>query len=591
MRSLDDQAFVRSGRILLAASVTLLTTNFLFSASTAAKTPQQPSEVSASDAQPIVRLRVPVVPVRVVVRNSNGSIADNLTKDDFEIRDNKKVQDITNFAVEHPTSHKLPDLFASQQQHKQADTVESPGFITPEQFVLIILDDIHVRESEALAVRVQTAKVLDSLNPATQVAILSTSGLLSQNSTNDRGELRQVINRFKPNPIALTSNSDCPHISYYQAHLMVALQDPDAIAAAVDNVWACKFDRNPQLYATAQQEAKQTAQSIDASGAPDIDAAIRCIDEGVKRLSAMPGQRSILLLSPGFASFDMVSRLNPILDRAIKANVVVNTVDVRGLYVPVAMGDASSGGSNPESATRFRSAEEAVAGDVLSDLAVSTGGVWFHNRNDLEAQVVQALELPSTSYVLTFSPANSNLDGKFHKITVTLRNPKGLTLQARNGYFAPKSESTPELQAETEFHDELFAQDEISDFPVDIHTRFFRKESNQASLSVIAHIDVRGMHFEKVNGHNFNEVTVAVLLFDDHGNFVNGLRRSLTLRLQDSTLRTIENTGMSVKIDFDVKPGNYIVRVVSRDSKDAKLAAHNGGVVIPGDTTSPGPPQ
>jgi hypothetical protein len=96
------------------------------------------------------------------------------------------------------------------------------------------------------------------------------------------------------------------------------------------------------------------------------------------------------------------------------------------------------------------------------------------------------------------------------------------------------------------------------------------------------------MHFEKVNGHNFNEVAVAVLLFDDHGNFVNGLRRSLTLRLQDSTLRTVENTGMSMKIDFDVESGNYIIRVVSRDSKDAKLAAYNGGAVIPGDGPGPG---
>jgi hypothetical protein len=44
--------------------------------------------------------------------------------------------------------------------------------------------------------------------------------------------------------------------------------------------------------------------------------------------------------------------------------------------------------------------------------------------------------VPEYIYVLGFSP--QKLDGKFHKLKVTVKGPQKLTVQARPGYYALK---------------------------------------------------------------------------------------------------------------------------------------------------------
>jgi hypothetical protein len=113
---------------------------------------------------------------------------------------------------------------------------------------------------------------------------------------------------------------------------------------------------------------------------------------------------------------------------------------------------------------------------------------------------------------LSFSPANRTLNGKFHKLKVTVQGSKALTVQARTGYSASKPESDPQKQAESDFHDALFAQDEMNEIPIDVHTKFFLKQTNEASLSVLAHIDVKGFHFRKVSGRNYDELKARIAI-------------------------------------------------------------------------------
>jgi VWFA-related protein len=71
--------------------------------------------------------------------------------------------------------------------------------------------------------------------------------------------------------------------------------------------------------------------------------------------------------------------------------------------------------------------------EVLADLAYGTGGIFFHNNNDLKEGFRRTSEPPEFVYVLGFAP--QKLDGKFHKLKVKVANPK-LTVQARQGYYA-----------------------------------------------------------------------------------------------------------------------------------------------------------
>jgi len=553
--------------------------------------PAQPQEAGSeisSDSQNIIKIHVPVVVVRAVVRDSKGRIIENLKKEDFQIHDAGKPQAIANFAIEHPGARTLQNLEGEQAAAKaEASEAKSPAIAVPGRFVALLLDDIHIDTKAALAVRVQTAEVIRSLKHGEGVAVYSTSGRLQQGFTNDQEALRQTVARLMASPLTSASGKGCGQISYYQAQLMVAFNDQDAIQTAIDDVWSCKYGKANQAYPTAVQDANQTATGVYNIGDVETDEAVRRISEIVGRLSEMPGDRAIVFVSPGFASMELAGKLSAILDKAIKANVVVNTVDARGLFVPDEGVDASSPGPcgdrncSPETTSRFHVQQEQASGEVLASLADGTGGTWFHNRNDLGKGVLEGLSAPSTSYVLGFSPQTKSLDGKFHKIKVTVAGMKDATLQARTGYFATKPETDPQKFADAAFHDAIFAQDEISDVPIDVRTKFFMKQTKDASLSVLTHIDASGIHFRKVSGRNCDEVTVGVAIFDDRGEFIAGNKRTLTLRLQDETLTKIHNSGMNVKMDFEVKPGTYLVRVVLRESEGAKMAAHNGGVVIP----------
>ncbi len=408
-----------------------------------------------------------------------------------------------------------------------------------------------------------------------------------------------------PAPIANSNYGPCPHISYFQAQLMVTLKDPDAIEKAVNDFWACKYGKIDQqhysAYAAAARDATQTAQGILDSGDVELEQVMRRINELVSALSEVPGDRKIVFVSPGFASLDLFGRLSPIVDRAIRANVVVDTIDARSLYVPDSSLDASMPGPcmagsmnpapkpgdnnahacSPEAGDRFLFAQQSAMNDVLSGLAAGTGGTWFHNRNDLNKGIHDALSSPETSYVLSFSPQSKSLDGKYHKLKIAVPAAKEYIVQARAGYFAAKPVSDPIKQAEADFHDALFAQDEMNEIPVDVHSNFFVKDANEASLAVLTHIDIKGLHFQRVSERNYDELTIGVVIFDDHGNFVAGNKRTLTLRLLDESLERIRKTGVSVKMNFDVKPGTYVVRVVASDSVGASMSARNGGVVIP----------
>jgi hypothetical protein len=218
--------------------------------------------------------------------------------------------------------------------------------------------------------------------------------------------------------------------------------------------------------------------------------------------------------------------------------------------------------------------------NTLSSFADGTGGTFIQNSNDFDEGFRRVAEAPEYSYVLGFSPQGLKLDGNFHALKVTLKDSQRLSVQARRGYYAPKNVEDKAEQAKQEIQDALFSQDEMHDLSFDLRTQFFKVSDTEATLTVLAHMDARRMHFRKAEGRNDDELTFASALFNQNGNFVQGTQKIVTLRLKDETLAHMLNSGITMKTNFDVKPGNYLVRVVVRD-EEGQLSAKNGAVEIP----------
>jgi hypothetical protein len=52
----------------------------------------------------------------------------------------------------------------------------------------------------------------------------------------------------------------------------------------------------------------------------------------VRRLAAMPGQRILVLVSPGFLSMTRNKDVDALVNRAVQQNIVINAIDAAGLY-------------------------------------------------------------------------------------------------------------------------------------------------------------------------------------------------------------------------------------------------------------------
>ena len=173
------------------------------------------------------------------------------------------------------------------------------------------------------------------------------------------------------------------------------------------------------------------------------------------------------------------------------------------------------------------------------------------------------------------------VDGRFHGLKVSLTGKQKYSIQARNGYYAPKTIPNPVEAAKQEIQEAIFSQEELHDVPVDLQTQFFKKDATSARLSVLTHFDVKGIHFRKAEGRNADVLTIATAIFDDNGNFVAGGEKTVQMRLLDTTYTRLSRSGLTLKSSYDVKPGSYMVRLVVRDAEGSQMAARNGAVVIP----------
>jgi hypothetical protein len=299
----------------------------------------------------------------------------------------------------------------------------------------------------------------------------------------------------------------------------------------------------------------------------------------------MPCERIMLLVSPGFLLTTQFLDESGVIDRANRANVVINTLDARGLYTPDVMGDISRPSSDSYRTagqkTMYRVAAQQENQYVLGDLAYGTGGTFFHNSNDLQGGLQLAGLAPEVSYVLAFSPLNRKWDGQYHLIRVALAKKSKYSIQARRGYYAPRKVDDPRELARQEIQEAIYSQEEINELPLDLQTQYFKNDPEGARLSIVSRLEVKNMHFRKAEGRSQDELTLATAIFDENGNFITGGEKTVQMRLKDTTYERLTRTGLTVKSSFAVKPGRYLVRQVVRDSEGSQMAARNGAVEIP----------
>ncbi len=599
LRAIHNQVFQRgasAGCLLLLASIFLSLPLFSAplpqSSSAPAAAPatqtseQNAPEIASHDETPTFKVKVNLVEVRVVVRDAKGNAIGNLKQEDFQLLDNGKLQIISKLSVEKAGTAPIIHEANAGAIAGEKTTQPATAAIVPQRYVAYLFDDIHINVSDLMQARNAAAHQLQALQPSDRAAIFTTSGQNQLDFTDDRAQLAAALNRLVPRPISSTGLTPCPDISYYMADLIINRNDAQAQQVAIQDDLDCNPVLNgqspAQAAATAASQVEAAAREKLSEGGQELRISLGVLRDIVRRIAALPGERVIVLVSPGFMNPDELTMQADIAERALHSGVVINALDARGLYtnMPDASRQRDPGPQIAGLMLQYHTAEQSADANIMADLADTTGGTFFHNNNDLAAGFSRLAGQPEYSYLLAFSPLNLKLDGHYHKLKVSLTPPAQGTIQARQGYYAPKGATDASEQARQAIEDAVFSREEVRDIPVELRTQFFKPDENSARLSVLVHMDIRHMHYRKADGRNNDNVTVVSALFDRNGNFVSGTQKVLQLHLKNETLQARLNSGITVKSNFDVQPGSYLVRLVVRD-QDGQLATENTAVDIP----------
>jgi VWFA-related protein len=557
---------------------------------------QSPPEITARDT-PTFSAGVNLVTVPVVVRDREGHAVGTLRKVDFQLFDKGKLQIITKFSIEKTETPATVVATASVTSNEKSVLTPAPTpALAPiaKRFVAYLFDDVHLSFGDLVHARdAADLQIAQSLDGNTRVAIYTTSGRTTADFTADRDALHAALFALQPRPS--TDHYTCPDISYYQADLILNKQDPRALATAMMEGPNCNgqslpFKLEEQLqdqnrFPTPLEIGARTAASrVLELGVRDSRFALEVLANIIRRLSALPGAKSIVLVSQGFLLLDEHRREEAdVMERAVRANIIINSLNAQGLFTVDP--DASSKLSGSEEFLNYKSAyireSQMQNQNVLAELSAGTGGAYFHDNNDLGLGFRRLASPPEFVYMLGFSPHNEKLDGGYHLLRVTLRNSKDLTLEARQGYYAPSHAENAQEEATREIQDALFSRDELAGLPIDLQLQFLKLSDTSARIAVLAHVDVKQLHFGKIDGRNGNTLTITAGLFDTNGNYISGLQKTLDMRLRDQTLENVQASGINVRMNFDVAPGSYMVRLVVRDREGQTMAARNGVVEIP----------
>ncbi len=409
---------------------------------------QQPNETSAPGGNTKIQVHVNAVLIPVVVRDAQGLAVGTLKREDFQVFDKDKPQALSGFTIERRAAMRSE---SSASEILPAVPGVSPSAVTPQssvapqRFIVFLLDDLHLTFGNLAQVQKAAIRILPrSLAESDMAAVVSTSGTNS-GLTRDHAKLQDAVMKIQSQNHDQHTQRDCPDLDYYRANLIQNGHDNAAFDAAVRDALSCA-NLDPKIYLHVAEGMVRTAASrILTAGDSDVHTTLGFVKELIRRMSGLPGQRTLILVSPGFLTItpEAMSAKSEIIDFAAQCNVTINALDAKALYVTEI--DASERGAGSEYAlatgneSQSRRESLELSENVMAEFADGTGGTYFHNSNDLAGGLQNLTAAPEYVYLLEFSLEHVKPDGAYHRLKVKV-DLDGLQLKARRGYFAPMPE-------------------------------------------------------------------------------------------------------------------------------------------------------
>lgn len=572
---------------------------------------------TVSDSGATLRLNSRAVLVDVIVTDRDGKPVTGLTKDAFRVTEQGKPQSIAYFE-EHRG--------LSPEQAKRAEVPQLPPDVfsnyspisTPPAVNVLLLDALNTNMQDQAYLRQAAEHYLKTLKPGSRLAIF-TLGLrlrFVEGFSDDPAMLAQALGYQKndrPEPAVLLQSQEENNAQNTVVGLMNQMvgAGPGAITSAGPAAMIQSFQQfiGETKYAQTADREYRTTQALQ---------------QLATYLSSFPGRKNLIWMSGAFP-LDLFGvtdmRFDDTIPKTVNllaaARVAVYPVDVRGAWTPrihsaenslditvtsqrqmigPAVGNPPSntdpstintgtdavttaGGGFAQALTTESGANN--ASNVTMDLvAEQTGGKAYYNGNDLPGILTRVVSSSSDFYSLSYTPTDSNMNGAFRKIGVSLSNDK-FKLSYRRGYYAREEDAPGAKQEEARRAVNRATQTGIDplqpfmDFGLPqseqiLYTERVVPENSAAAAGAADHaryavdftVDLKDLDLAlDPDGLHKGTLNLCLIVYDKYGQIAIRRDHLVALNIKPDVWDVYEkNGGLQLRAELEVPKGQYWLR-------------------------------
>lgn len=545
----------------------------------------KPSATPPIDNSDVVKITTKLVQFDAIVTDKDGNQVKDLTIADFEILQDGKPQEITNFSY---INTETPAQSSPKTVIKNGKSIvlPPPVRVRPDnsgRIITFIVDDGNCTATQIGMTAAQDALkkfVGEQMLPNDLVAIYRTRGgsSLLQQFTSDKTQLMRVARQIRWYPPQGSCTS-------YNEDIFEAARIDSTGKASGQGTFETEANRSIR---ERNEDAVRDNQTVGAIGV------MRYVVRGLGKVS---GRKVVFFLSDGLPlrtrnggnrlAFDA---LRDLTDLANRASVVFNSIDVRGLFDPTAINandevyvreDANA----TEKIAALRTSEVNNLRNGLFYLAEETGGKFYRNQNFLDVPIRRALSLENGYYLLGYEPADETFKGKnFNKIEIKLKRPD-LKVSSRAGFLGRTDEAiTPKKRnGDSELYEAIVAPLPRAGLNVQLTAFFVNTPTEGNVVRSLVHLDGNEITFvDEPNGFKKAIFDVVAVTLNEKNEVVDEFNRTHTFKVEAAAMPLIKENGIIYTTDVPIKKaGNYNFRLVMRDVGSKTIGAASQIIQVP----------
>lgn len=328
----------------------------------------------------------------------------------------------------------------------------------------------------------------------------------------------------------------------------------------------------------------------------------------INQLGALPGRKTVLLVTTGLVTTGDPDRFQKILNNANAHGITFYALDSTemsatndtaqagklavGQMASVSQGQSNKAASASVMRQNSRQGDDTVSAVRTSDtqaslrqLSEGTGGFLIANTNDFRKPFQQLAENLDAHYEAIYHPASTKYDGKLRRIEVKLAK-SDLQVESRTGYFAMPDlkGSGPLTPVESTGMAVLNADPRPHAFDFHVNAYHFQNDGAQAHGTLAFELPGGKLGStpspaQKV--HKF-EVSLLALIRDANGDVVDKFSVDRPYYIQDANLAAARATPLPpFTHTVDLAPGRYTVDTAVVDREGSQASAETAQFEVP----------